>query len=123
MEGIHHEIALPHERMRDYQVRRIDGKVVVEQDVDVDDAVAVLSVHRLVAAAHIALNLLCGGQHFVWLEGCLATDDGIDKGVFRLETPRLRTIESRLTSDFANLLSYFLDGLPDILLLLPQIRA
>ena len=39
----HHEVALVHERMGDFQVGLVDVEVVIEQDVDVDGAVLVVA--------------------------------------------------------------------------------
>ena len=47
-----------HERMGYDKVVVVDAHPVVEQDVDVDDAVVILAVDRLLCASHLALYVL-----------------------------------------------------------------
>ena len=61
----HHEVALVHQWMWYYQVFLVDFHVIVEQNVDVDDAVVIFTVHRLLFPAHIPFNLLCGFKHLM----------------------------------------------------------
>ena len=42
------------------QLRQVDGGIVVQQDVDVDDAVVVLAVDGFLGASHPLFYLLCG---------------------------------------------------------------
>ncbi len=104
----HHEVTLLHQRMGNLQVRLVDSDVVIEKDVDVDRTVFVLSRGDCpicamcrtgglspygFLASHVALNLLCQSKHLAWCPFRLAEDDGVEKFVGRLKSPRLRLDE------------------------------
>ena len=61
-EGAHHEVAFVHVGVWYVQLRQVDGDIVVQQDVDVDDAVVVLAVDGFLGAPHLLFDLLCGVQ-------------------------------------------------------------
>lgn len=54
-----HETAFGHQRMGDDQPVVGQYQVVVKQQVDVDDAVAVSSVYRLMEPSQTAFDVLC----------------------------------------------------------------
>ena len=89
----HHEVTLLHQRMGNLQVGLVDSDVVIEQNVDVDRTVFVLTfgdcaicaAYRiweqssyLFSTPHIAFNLLCQPEHLVWCPYRLAEDDGVE---------------------------------------------
>lgn len=96
LQGRHHEVALMHQRMRNLQVGLINMYVIVEQDVDVDDAVTVIAVDRFPRTTQLLLNGLGYPQHLTRLERCLTADAGIEKHIGRREAPRLGLDERRL---------------------------
>ena len=64
-EGQHHEVALMHQGMGNLQRGGIHGDIIIEQDVDIDDAVVVvyswLSIHHddgFPGTSHLPLYLL-----------------------------------------------------------------
>ncbi len=63
LQRLHHEIALLHQGMGDMEFGFIHHPVIVEQDVDIDDTVVVLSAHRLPRSSQLALNALREPQH------------------------------------------------------------
>ena len=93
-ERIHHEIALFHERMRKSELGSGDMKIIVYEDIDVDDAVVILPVHRLKRAPHGSLNILRNIKYLKWRKRSNAANGGIDKCILRLESPRLSNEES-----------------------------
>ena len=88
----------------------VDGEVVVEQDVDVDDAVVIDAACRLLGAPHLAFDGRWGCQQFKGRESRLHTHGGIHKAVGRREAPRLGGIKRRLVHYMTDLHFYFLDG-------------
>ena len=100
--GNHDEITLLHQGMRDFQVRFIDGKVIVKQDINVDRAVfeywSLMPLRGMrLFLAQVTLDLLSHLQEPTGGKGSLAKDDGIQESVFRLKAPRLCLHERRLT--------------------------
>ena len=75
--------------MRDGEVGIVDDLLVVEEYVDVDNAVFVVAIHGLVSAPHAALDGLSYMQQCVWRVGGVDSYHSIEKGVCRLEAPGL----------------------------------
>lgn len=92
-QGNHHEVAFVHVGMRYVQLRQVDGDIVVQQDVDVNDAVVVLAVDGFFGAPHPFFYLLCGVQQVGGGEGGVEKDAGVDEPVGGVETPRFCLVE------------------------------
>ena len=86
---LHNKLPLVHQRMGYLEVGVVDVEVVVQQDVDVDDAVVIYAVGRLLRPAHGALDGLRGFKHLARRERSGTAYGGVDKTVARLKTPRL----------------------------------
>ena len=85
-----------HVRMRQRKVGRRELQVVVHEDVDVDGAVVILSVYRLLRSAQFALYLLCRFEQFCGLQGGEQAHAHVHESVCRLKSPRLSLDERRL---------------------------
>lgn len=85
----HDEVALVHQRVGNVQVGLVDVQVVVDEYVDVDGTVVILSVGRLALAAQLPLYLLGGGEHLAGCERGAATHAGVEKPVWGVKAPRL----------------------------------
>lgn len=107
----HDKLTLPHARMGNDQVGLVDTEVVVQQDVDIDDAIVILPIGSLHRASHLALNVLCDGQQLARRLGCKATHAGVNKLIGRREAPRLRLQQRRLPLHLAHSLVEQGDGL------------
>lgn len=123
LEGNHHEIALEHEGMRDFQIGRVDDEVVIEQDVNVDDTVVIDAARRFLCASHLPFDVLCSSKQFKRSKHGLHTHSGIHEAVGRRESPRLSGIKRRLAYDMANLRFDFLYGPADMAPFVAKIRA
>ena len=109
--------------MGDVQVGLADGDIVVEEDVDVDEAVVIDASCRLLRASELALYLLRGFEELPRREVGGAADGGIDETMVGAEAPGLCFEESRLAHDGANQLSYPLDGPPYVAPTVPEVTA
>ena len=98
-----------------------DVKVIVYEDVDVDDAVVVLSIHRFVGAPHGSLNVLRDIEYLKRRKRRGATYGCIDKCIVRLKAPRLSSEESWLAIHLANQLPYSPDSLAYVSLLVAKV--
>ena len=65
-----------------------------KQEVDVYHPICIHAVDGLVAASHQPFYLLRAVQYFQGRQGCMHLGCGIEKGMVRGETPRLRCIKS-----------------------------
>ena len=105
------------------QIGLIDYQVINHQDINVDDAVVIFTIHRLQGSAHLSLYALSCLQH---LAGCHSGENqhaGVDEVVGRRIAPWLGFIKSRLAIYHANLLSYLFYRLANVALTVAQIRA
>ena len=109
--------------MRYGQFLGVDVEVIIEEDVNVDDAIVVLTIHRLLGATHIALNLLGGTQQDVGGQLRLHTHCCIEEGVLTLESPRFGGKKSGLCPDWANPSLYFSDGGQEVLLFVAKVGS
>ena len=98
-------------------------EVVVEEDVDVDDAVVVLSVDGLVLSPHVAFYLLGLVQEVEGGEGCFDADGGIEEGVGALKSPWPGGKEGGLCLDRSNPPSYFRNGGQEVVFLVAKVCA
>lgn len=61
----HDEIPFKHQRMRYFQVGRIDMQVIIKKDINIDYAVMVNAVNRLVGPPHFPFNGLRALKKFM----------------------------------------------------------
>ena len=94
-QGDAHEVALRYPRVGEREVSRVQGEVIVHQQVDVDGAVVVLSVGALAGAPQHAFDVLRALEAFLWRKASNDEGGGIEELVCRLEAPRLRLDEGR----------------------------
>jgi hypothetical protein len=123
LQGLHDEVALMHEGMGNLEVGLVDGETVVEQDVDVDDAVVIDVIGGLPGAPHLSLYLLGELQYLARRKRCMAAYGGIKEGMLRLEPPGLGNEESRLAHNGANQLLYSPASFKHVGLAVTQIGA
>ena len=109
--------------MRYCQFLGVDVEIIVEKDVNVDDTVVVLAIHRLLGAPHIALYLLGDPQQGMGREFRFDTHCCIEKGVLALEPPRLSGKKSGLCPNRTNPPLYFFDGGQEVLLFVAKVGA
>ena len=89
-----------HEGMRNFQVGLIDGKIIVEQDIDVDRTIFVFTIYGFLGRAkrfaspiyyfvtsQFALYLLSNLEHLSRSQAGLTEDNTIEELVIRLESP------------------------------------
>ena len=119
----HDEVAEVHEGMGDFEEGIIDVEVVVEEDVDIDDAVVVDASFWLVGAPHGTLDALGGCQQGDWGEGGVARHHGIEKEIVGLETPGLWRMKSRLAHNVPNQLFNTIDGAAEVGLPVAEVGA
>ena len=110
-------------RMRYGQFRCVDVEIIVEEDVNVDDAIVVLTIHRLLGATHIALNLLGGTQQDVGGQLRLHTHCCIEEGVLTLEPPWFSGKKSGLCPNRTNPPLYLFDGGQEVLLFVAKVGS
>lgn len=90
---MHHKVTLVHVGVWYVQLWEVDGEVVVQQNVDIDDAVVVLSVDGFLGAAHALFDVLCGLQQIGGGERGVEKGAGVDKSVGGVEAPRFCLVE------------------------------
>lgn len=83
-----------HERMGESELGSDDMKIVIHEDVNVDDAVVIMSIHGFDGAPHSSLNVLRDIEYLKRGKRSDATNGRIDKRVDRLEAPRFGNKES-----------------------------
>jgi hypothetical protein len=98
-------------------MRFIDLKVIVEQNVNVDGAVSIVFVDRLMCTPQLTLYLLGQSKHLAWQLVCFTENSSVQEAVLRLKAPGGCLKKRRLPDH----LSYPLINEPDSLtqLLLP----
>ena len=80
--------------MRDDEVWLIHLDVIIEKDVDVDDAVMILTIHRLPYPTHLLFYLLGSLQELARSQHRIHQHTGIDEIIRRGEAPRLGFVKS-----------------------------
>ena len=56
----HDEVSFLHQGMRNLEIGLVDVEVVVEKNINIDDAVVILAIHRLEGTPHLLLHTLSG---------------------------------------------------------------
>ena len=98
-------------------------EIIVEKDVNVDDAIMILTIHRFLGASHVALYLLGGAQQGGWGKFCLDTYSSIEEGVRTLEPPWLSGKKCGLCPNGTNPPLYFCDGGQEVLFFVAKVGA
>ncbi len=75
--------------------KRSEIALVGEQEVYVDNAIGILSVHALVRSPHFLLYFLRDGKNFPRRKPSVYTDGGIKECIGRIEAPRFRFVVVR----------------------------
>ena len=107
----HHELTFFHERMRQGETLGVHVDFIVEQYVDVDDAVVIDSVRGLLGASHLPLDVL---GHVEKPQGGQRRADKtnrIEETILRRESPGLGFMKRRQGTNVPCLLFKKLDCL------------
>ena len=94
-QGLHHEIPFAHMWMWDDKVGLADVYVVIQQQIYVDDPVAVSSVRAFLCSSHHVFYLPCCIQALARREWRMHLYGGIQECVFAFKPPWLRHITGR----------------------------
>ena len=101
----------------------VDAHSVVEQDVDVDDAVVILAVDRLLCASHLALYVLGCLQKLMWRQRGEHLHATVQKLVGRGKAPRLGLYERRLALYASHLFANHADSIMEQALAVAKIGS
>ncbi len=120
-QGNEDKLSLVHQRMGNDEARMLHCErfalVKGKQQVDVDEAVVINTILRLLGTAQIALNLLGSIEHGKGRKDSVNSTAGIQETVVGLETPRFGNIKSREGRNGPYPLFYELNGLTEVALL------
>jgi len=83
--------------VRDGQFRLLNPKVIIEQDVNIDNAVVIDSGHTFLRAPHQVLNVLSSIEELTRTERSIDYETGIEETMLGMESPRL-SVDSRGTA-------------------------
>lgn len=89
-----------------------------KQEVDVDEAIVINAILRLLGTAQIALNLLGSIEHGKGRKDCVDSTAGIQETVVRLESPWLGNMKSGEGRNGPYPLFYKLQGSTEVALLI-----
>ena len=109
--------------MGDDQVGSGDVLGAVEKDVDVDDAVVILAVDRLLCASHLALYVLGRLQKLMWRQTGEHLHATVQKLVGRGKAQRLGLYERRLALYTSHLFANHADSIMEQALAVAKIGS
>lgn len=109
--------------MGDGEVGGVDDLFAIEEDVDIDNAVAIVAIYGLVGATHLSLDGLGDFEQFVGSVVCVDGHHGIEEMVGRLEPPGGGLYIGRASKQMTCLLAYHFYGLVNVCFAVAQVGA